>query len=336
MKVVEAGYNIISGYENPLQKVERIARICYKSEEKITEDSYVEMIQNLCKRKHFAMLEHASIALECDEDFFADIDMKIDRMCKLNGFNSFLRLSIWPEVEREDRYFISGNLRAWLEFGCACNNLLKGGINKGLYDIVMKPEYRAAFGMMATGSVYEKGHCKMLSEEELTQLPLPVRFIHQDLSVHFVTDRGVSHEIVRMRPCSFAQESTRFCNYGLGKFGKEITVLKPLFWKEGSAEYTIWYDSCLAAEQHYFRLLSLKAAPQQARSVLPTSLKTEIVVTANLQEWHHIFNLRACDATGPAHPQMKQVTVPLLDELKHWDKYTEVFADLDPHKVIES
>lgn len=324
MKVVEASYDIIPEQENPLKKVERIARICYKSEEKIEDDSYVKMITDLCQRRHYAMLEHASIVLECDEAFYSDIDMKNDMLKKMYGFTSFLRFSITGD----EHFFISGNLRAWLEFCVACRDCLKKGLNKELYDILMTADYRVAFGQIATGDLYTAGHCYTITSEMLNVLPQNIRFIHQDLSVHFVTDRGVSHEMVRHRPCSFAQESTRFCNYGLGKYGKEITVLKPLFWKEGSDKYREWYDAAQRAESAYFELLADGGKPQEARAVLPTSLKTEIVITANLQEWHHILNLRACDATGPAHPQMKQVMLPLLKDLLRDENMHDIFSDL--------
>lgn len=141
---------------------------------------------------------------------------------------------------------------------------------------------------------------------------------HSSLSVLFTVDRGVSHELVRHRLFSFAQESTRYCNYGQGKFGSEITVILPLFFDTGmgtasnSLVYDEWKYACLSAERHYFKLLEMGAQPQEARSVLPNSLKTEITITGNYREWRHFFNLRACDATGLAHPQMSEVAKPLL------------------------
>ena len=136
---------------------------------------------------------------------------------------------------------------------------------------------------------------------------------HVSMSVRFVIDRGVSHELVRHRLCAFSQESTRYCNYSKDKFGEEITVVEPLFWMPGGSKYATWRAACCWAESAYFDLLKNGATPQQARSVLPNSLKTEIVVTANLREWRHILTLRAGKA---AHPQMREVMVPLLAELK--------------------
>ena len=137
---------------------------------------------------------------------------------------------------------------------------------------------------------------------------------HDSITVKFVVDRGISHEIVRHRLASFAQESTRYCNYSKEKFGNEITVIKP-FYLTG-LDYDVWYDSMVCAEVDYFTLLNHGVAPEKARTVLPNSLKTEVVMTANLREWRHFFKLRAANTTGKAHPQMLEVTRPLLDKLK--------------------
>lgn len=136
---------------------------------------------------------------------------------------------------------------------------------------------------------------------------------HSSLSVKFIVDRGVSHELVRHRIASFAQESTRYCNYSNDKFGNEITVIKPCFWSETDTNFIEWKLACEDAEVRYFRLLSNGATPQEARSVLPNSLKTEITVTANYREWRNFFKLRTAKA---AHPQMREVAIPLLKELK--------------------
>lgn len=135
---------------------------------------------------------------------------------------------------------------------------------------------------------------------------------HAHISVKFVCDRGVSHEIVRHRIASYAQESTRYCNYSLGKHGNEITVIEPFFFKEGTPEYAAWYSACEFSEKMYMDLLSMGRTPQEARSVLPNSLKTEIVVTMDLREWIHFFNLRAVGTTGAPHPQMKESALPVL------------------------
>lgn len=149
---------------------------------------------------------------------------------------------------------------------------------------------------------------------------------HFSISVKMVVDRGVSHEIVRHRVASYAQESTRYCNYSQGKFGSEITVIEPLFFDKNSVEYSIWKDSCLQAEKAYNELIQIGRTPQEARSVLPNSLKTEIVVTMNLREWIHFFNLRAVGTTGDPHPQMKEIAVMVLEKFSN--ELPEIFGDI--------
>lgn len=146
---------------------------------------------------------------------------------------------------------------------------------------------------------------------------------HNSITVKFICDRGVSHEIVRHRIASFAQESTRYCCYSSDKFGNEITVIKPFFFDENSEEYKVWHSCCATAEVDYLRLIKLGKSAQEARSVLPNSLKTEIVVTMNLREWRHFFRLR-CAST--AHPQFRELSIPLLEEMK--ELLPELFEDI--------
>ena len=150
---------------------------------------------------------------------------------------------------------------------------------------------------------------------------------HSCLSVLFTVDRGVSHEQVRHRIASFAQESTRYCNYGKDKFGKEINVidLEPGIRNDPGMQKLLevdianimneWLCAMEDAERHYMKMIDLGATPQIARSVLPQSTKTEITITANYREWRHFFKLRAVGATGKPHPQMVEVAEPLLCEV---------------------
>lgn len=149
---------------------------------------------------------------------------------------------------------------------------------------------------------------------------------HFSFSVLFTVDRGISHEIVRHRMASFAQESTRYCNYSKDKFGNEITVIKPCDFMFTTDSYIKWVQSCEAAESAYIYLINNGEPAQDARAVLPNSLKTEIVMTANIREWRHFFKLRASGTTGKPHPQMLEVTVPLLQELK---EITPLFDDIE-------
>lgn len=135
---------------------------------------------------------------------------------------------------------------------------------------------------------------------------------HCSFTVKFICDRGVSHEIVRHRMASYCQESTRYCNYGKEGFGGEITVIRPSTFAKTDSTYHIWKRSCEHAEVAYFDLLNEGCTPQEARSVLPNSLKTEVVMTANIREWRHFLKLRCSPA---AHPQMREVALILLDKV---------------------
>ena len=136
---------------------------------------------------------------------------------------------------------------------------------------------------------------------------------HASITVKFVVDRGVSHEIVRHRLASYCQESTRYCNYSKDDFNNEITFIIPEYLDYKSEQWNVWKDAMTSCEDAYFKLLNIGLSPQEARAVLPNSLKTEVIMTANLREWRTFFKLRT---TSAAHPQMREVTQPLLDELK--------------------
>jgi thymidylate synthase (FAD) len=140
---------------------------------------------------------------------------------------------------------------------------------------------------------------------------------HASVTVKFIVDRGISHELVRHRLASFAQESTRYCNYSKDDFGSEITFIIPDYLEYKSEGWNIWKESMKQAEDAYFKMLDFGLSPQQARAVLPNSLKTEVVMTANLREWRHFFKLRALGTTGKPHPQMLEVAVPLLEDMKN-------------------
>lgn len=140
---------------------------------------------------------------------------------------------------------------------------------------------------------------------------------HQSITVRFITDRGVSHELVRHRIASFSQESTRYCNYSKDKFDNQLTFIRPVFWGTDSYEergkLLVWERAMKQAEDNYLELIKMGATPQEARSVLPNSLKTEIVVTANIREWRTILKQRT---STKAHPQMRALMIPLLEDFQ--------------------
>ena len=165
--------------------------------------------------------------------------------------------------------------------------------------VCYKSEDKLAAGSAETfiKSIIKRGHEAVLE--------------HGTLTLKFICVRGVSHEIVRHRLASYCQESTRYCNYSGKKFGGEITVIRPNFLAEGTRAFA----RCEAAEPAYFSLLDWGCTPREARAVLPNSLKTEIVMTANIREWRHFLRLR-CDSA--AHPQMRQAANMANALLRSW------------------
>ena len=133
---------------------------------------------------------------------------------------------------------------------------------------------------------------------------------HEKITAKVICDRGVTHEIVRHRIASYSQESTRYCNYGHEKFGGGLTFIKPCYWEEGSAPYKLWEAQMLLAEACYLSLLQHSVKPEEARAVLPSSLKAELVMTMNLREWRHFFRLRTAAAS---HPQMRELACAMLE-----------------------
>ena len=339
MKTINAGYRLIDD-PSITKKIEKVARVCYKSEDKIDEGTDMIMCRSLIKRQHTAMLEHASLVLEVGEQEYSLIetlrsfmenmieDGEQNRKCYLRYTNSTLDGNNY-------RYFISGNIRAWYEFMMYANSV--NGLPKRLYNII-NDNVNNIFDIdvdsfdFVTFDMYDEDDFYAKVVTDMNQLTDEERMVHETFSVLFTVDRGVTHELVRMRDCSFAQESTRYCNYANGKFGNEITVILPCFFDTGmgtntnSLVYKEWESACKNAEASYFKLLEYGAKPQEARDVLPTSVKADIVMTTNLAEWKHIFNLRACDSTGPAHPQMKEVMIPLFKEMR--EKYPFAFGDM--------
>lgn len=160
-------------------------------------------------------------------------------------------------------------------------------------------EYTEKTGSEFLKKIIKRGHLSVIE--------------HVNITVKFICDRGVSHELVRHRLCAFSQESTRYCNYS----GSGVTFIIPSWFKyeiKESKAKNIWLDAMEQAEKNYFLLIKEGWSPQQARSVLPNSLKTEIVTTANLREWKHIFSLRTSNA---AHPQIREIMIPLQTEFKN-------------------
>lgn len=167
--------------------------------------------------------------------------------------------------------------------------------------------------------------CKMLLSKQHTAM-----LEHANLSVKFTIDRAIANELVRHRHTAFAQSSTRYCNYSKGKFGNEITVIKPDEFEVRTYEFDVWWSACKQAEDAYMALISHGLKPEFARNVLPLSTATEIVCTASIREWISIFELRSSHNMC-AHPQMRSIMDKLLKELQ--EKIPVLFDGISNNQI---
>lgn len=301
-----------------LKKIEWIGRTCYKSTDGIKEDSAEKFVSNLIKRGHEAMLEHASFCFELPCAEWNDLRSGIRFLENYEGFNCFLRFTC------DQRYLVSGNVRAWRDLMKRLNEIcdyLPLFMRKFIRENpVLFPEFQENIKFVGDSLTQMK---PIFIDDLKTENEF---LTHCDITVQFVVDRGISHELVRHRPASFAQESTRYCNYGKDKFGNQITFIIPHGFKFGSVEWGIWKNIMQTCEADYLTMIKNGVSPEWARSMLPNSVKTEVIMTANCSEWIHFFKLRACNMTGKAHPQMLEVSRPLLDDFKK--TISVIFEDL--------
>lgn len=331
MKIVKAGHEHISKKGlSPYQFVERIGRVCYKSEDKITETSAKDFVKGLVSIGHTAMIEHFWVHLSYSGDYRILYDKIEDFVTNdLNDLGDYSTLFRFMQVTNDFKsktVLLSCPIRVFTEL--SNRKLVQDNIPlliREMFHAVQK-EYFDFFNETATFFREDRvltNQFVVWNESDfifmMKEAGLPEQEImkHNTHTFNFICNRGVSHELVRHRPCSFAQESTRYCNYSKDKFGKEITVIEPL-WLSGKnvLEWEDWERAIRTSEMQYFKLLDKGWSPQEARGVLPNDLKTEVVVTANETEWQHIVNLRSKQTTGKAHPQMVEVMTPVYEELK--------------------
>lgn len=280
MKLIESKVELIEqqpGLEGMYKQIELAGRTCYKSEDKITEDSAKEFVDRMIKLGHGAMLEHGTVYLHIPFN-----DVLVKDFYKNNKYSKYKQTSLDPESGVVD-VLVTTNLRVLVE-----NNRL----------------------------------------DDLQYICEPTEHHEKRITARFTCDRGVSHEIVRHRVMSFAQESTRYCNYGKDKFGNEVTFIEPTWYSMVTDEQREAFDDFLSiSEESYMALLDKwenrtpdkryktkfkgnPLTPQQARQVLPNALKTEIVVTGFESDWKHFFKLRTA---GAAHPDMRKLAVELKE-----------------------
>lgn len=329
MKIVKAGHEHISKEGlSPYQFIEKIGRTCYKSEDRITEDSAEKFVEGLVSRGHTAMIEHFWVHITCEATSIEDL---VNEFHYFSGDNEASLFRFMQVTEIDGTVYISCPIRAIIDLYDMWEGKVLNDITALIAEVCFKypaffkdtliKEYHTDHKYSAKVWDKEPSFINALKDD---LYGLPEKIINRELMKHsthtvlFTCNRGVSHELVRHRPCSFAQESTRYCNYSKDKFGREITVIDPTTagFYPSLDMYKAWAYSCDNSEKQYFNLLDMGATPQEARGVLPNDLKTEIIMTANETEWQHIVNLRAKQTTGKAHPQMVEIMYPWYEELK--------------------
>lgn len=339
-----------------LKFLEKIGRVCYKSEERITTESAKGFLADIRNRKHWAMLEHYIFVFAVSKKIYDDVIFEKTRPLSedindwiLHEKLKFIEATYCGDSPKGMEYIISGSATAF-NYIWECkryeNYIDNGVVTLCHYLAIMYPDLMKNpwdHHILSSPDIIP------LTRYQIRHLPVGVRLIHDSMTVKFITDRGVSHEIVRHRPASYAQESTRYVNYSkrgmtyiippwLSKHDHDLlldsinidTVLNVDNPYELSPVVYNWIHSLEYSADSYLNLLAEEWIPQQARSVLPNEVKTEIVMTARMIEWRHFFMTRADKL---AHPQMKQLARPLF--LEQSVKKPELFLDLKDHINLE-
>ena len=285
MKLIESSVGLIN-IDNPFMKIEKVGRTCYKSTSEMTEETAKKFFKSLASRGHTAMLEHSVFCFEVSRHLYDG----------LFGYKHF-NYSIEELEDGTERFLISANLRAINE---SQEEVLLTVLSSLDPDLVYIGDFQATL-------VYPD-ECKVVDIDSIPDIQEHAYKKHKHLSFHFICDRGVTHEIVRHRPASYAQESTRYCNYSKDKFGGSITYIKPAHADSWDNDTMYYFIKALEdSEVAYLSMIEAGRTPQEARAVLPNALKTEIIMTANCEEFEHFFNLRSIGTTGAPHPDMKRV-----------------------------
>jgi len=308
MKIIKPSFEILPEVKpsDVLKRIESIGRTCYKSESQITDSSAEDFVRMLIRRGHESVLEHGHVIIRLSKWHYWNLEES-----NLKYFNL-----TETHTSDSERYIISANIRA-------IRDAVKEDKTCSLHEVAsyLSKKYPVVFDEYKWRD--EVNDIMLLDPSDLRTKEEIIA--HQTMSVRFIIDRGVSHEVVRHRPASFSQESTRYINYTKENKGGEcafVSLQEHLSNPFVSLE--IWLKHMEACEEAYKAMIDAGETPQIARSVLPNSLKTEIVVTANLEEWREIFKQRVSVA---AHPQMREIMRPLLDECKQL--YPTIFSDIN-------
>ncbi len=312
MRIREQSCRILDDYWKEgriLEQIERCGRVCYKSEDRITEGSASAFIKGIISRGHESVLELAQIVLE----------LRIDAESIMQKL-----FAVIPRFLRADRvekgvYLLSGNPRSFRDLARDFPGLkvTKAVLRKltTLHPVLFE-DLAPRHGWIPQDGIA----VRIIPPSEIAALSPDLVARHRALLVHFTTNRAVTHELVRHRVASYLQESQRYCRYDDPRFGCAVEFIRPCFYAEDTPEFALWREAMDEAEKRYLKLLET-SSPQAARTVLPNSCKTEIMVHATLDEWRHILRLRASKA---ADPSMRELMLLLLPECL--SRFPDVFT----------
>jgi thymidylate synthase (FAD) len=309
MIIVDPSYEIQDKLDNAslVVRLEACGRICYKSEGLITEQSAMPFVKKIAEHGHNSVMEMAVVTLgvKCTDEQFDALLACEPKYLFIDRFASEILVTASIRSLRE-LYLRAGDtvlVEAMVGFMADGHSYLFEGVWDG------------GNGLRENSNI----EVRKIALSEVEKLPPELLVKHRFCGVKFIINRAVTHEIVRHRPCSFLQESQRYCRYSQDKFDNQVTFINPMFYEEGTDEYSLWQKAMEDTEKIYLKLLDT-STPQAARTVLPNSCKTEIIVYCNLAEWKHIFKLRT---TPAAEPSMREIMIPLAAEMA--ERYPAVF-----------
>ncbi len=309
MIIVDPSYEIQDTLDQAslVVRLEACGRICYKSEGLITEKSAMPFVKKIAEHGHNSVMEMAVVTLgvKCTDDQFDALLAREPKYLFITRFDSeiLVTASIRSLRELYQRAGDTAMVESMVGFMAEGHSYLFEGVWDGGHGLREKSDIEV----------------RKLELSEVEALPAELLAQHRFCGVKFIVNRAVTHEIVRHRPCSFLQESQRYCRYSQDKFDNQVTFINPMFYEKGTDEFVLWQKAMEDTEKIYLQLLDT-STPQAARTVLPNSCKTEIIVYCNLAEWRHIFKLRT---TPAAEPSMREIMIPLAAEMT--ERYPTVF-----------
>ncbi len=301
MKIIEPSFEIQDSLDEAslVIRLEECGRICYKSEELITKESALPFVSKIAAHGHNSVLEMAvvTVKIEADDGLIAELLACQPKFLIIDSFKNGL--------------LVTGSIRSFREMYVRSSDTQ---LVRAMVNFLGKRHPYLFEGVWSEETSKDTGasiKVEKVELEEVEKLPFALLLRHRFVGVKFFVNRAVTHEIVRHRPCSFLQESQRYCRYSQDKFDNQVTFIKPMFFDEDTEEYTLWVQAMEETEEIYLKLLET-STPQAARTVLPNSCKTEIIVYCNIEEWRHIFRLRT---TKAAEPSMREIMIPLQEEM---------------------